>query len=119
MLASPTWRGGADAHVNRLLAVLLVWLAVLVHPSEAHASWTRMTTEHFVFVGDAAEGTIRSIAERLEMFREVISRVLSSQATSNSLPTVVIVFQNARSLAPFRPVFEGRPVELAGFFVSG
>ena len=48
--------------MNRRVAVLIVSLAALLYPREAQARWTRVTTEHFVFVGDASEASIRSIA---------------------------------------------------------
>ena len=98
--------------------MLIVALAALLYPRTAQARWTRVTTEHFVFVGDASEASIRSIAGRLEMFHEVIGRVLPGQPAGTPIPTVVLVFQNARSLAPFRPMFQGKPVELAGFFAG-
>ena len=105
--------------MNRTAIVLLVWLAVLLCPSAADARWIRLSSEHFVFIGDASEGTIRNIAQRLELFHEVIGRIFSSQVTASPVPTVVIVFQNARSSAPYRPMFNGKPVDAAGYFALG
>ena len=95
---------------------LMVWLAVFSCPSEAAAKWTRLSSEHFVFVGDTSERELRDMAQRLELFREVVTRIFSKSTTASSIPTVVVVFQNAKSMAPFRPMFEGKPVELAGYF---
>ena len=101
------------------MTTLFVLLAVLFTPSLADARWIRLTSEHFVFVGDAGEGTIRTIADRLELFYEVISRIFSTQVTASPVPTVVIVFQNARTFAPYRPTFNGKPVDAAGYFSQG
>jgi Tfp pilus assembly protein PilF len=105
--------------MKRTMTALMVWLAVLFTPSLADARWIRLTSEHFVFIGDAPEGTIRNIAQRLELFQDVIGRIFSTQATASPVPTVVVIFQNDRSLAPFRPVFKGKPVDAAGYFAQG
>ena len=101
------------------MTALFVLLAVLFTPSLAHARWMRLTSEHFVFVGDAGEGTIRTIAERLELFHGAISRIFYNGVPVSPVPTVVIVFQNARSFASYRPTFNGRPIEAAGYFAEG
>src|SRR5262245_7605217 len=105
--------------MKRTTTALFVLLAVLLTPSQADARWIRLTSEHFVFVGDAGEGTIRTIAERLELFYEVISRIFYNGVTPSPVPTVVLVFQNARSFAPYRPTFNGKPIEAAGYFAEG
>jgi tetratricopeptide (TPR) repeat protein len=102
----------------RRLATLLIALCVCA-PTPAWARWTRLASRHFVFVGDASERDIRNIAQRLEMFREVVGRVFSDSATNTTVPTVVMVFQNDRSFTPFKPVFQGRPVAVAGYFSPG
>jgi tetratricopeptide (TPR) repeat protein len=97
------------------------WLtlaAVLACPASAWARWTRFATGHFVFVGDAPERDMRTIAARLEQFREIVGRVFSEDMTHSPVPTVVVVFQNERSLAPYTPMFQGRPVSVAGYFVG-
>ena len=101
------------------MTAVFVLLAVLFTPSLAHARWMRLTSEHFVFVGDAGEGTIRTIAERLELFHEAISRIFYNGVPTSPVPTVVVVFQNARSFAAYRPTFNGKPIEAAGYFAEG
>ncbi len=101
--------------VRVLMAVLLFGL----WPAQASARWTRVTSENFTFVGDAPEAVIRRVAERLEQFREVLLRALPGAAGQSPVPTIVVVFSNERSLAPARPLFEGRPVDVAGYFQAG
>lgn len=99
------------------LACLFLTLAVMSSRAvEAESRWTRLRSEHFVFVGDASERDIRDVALHLEQFREVLSRVLPPAAVATTVPTVVFVFQNDSSLTPYKPTFEGKPVALAGFF---
>lgn len=82
----------------------------------AESRWTRLRSEHFVFVGETSERDLREVAQNLERFREVLSRLLPASAVATPIPTVVFVFQNDSSLTPYKPTFRGKPVELAGFF---
>ncbi len=98
--------------------LLLACLAVLALPGTAFAKWTRLSSDHFVFVGDASEREMRDIAQRLEQFRETVGHLVSNEATTSAVPTIVMVFQNERSFAPFKPQFQGKPVSVAGYFVG-
>ena len=85
----------------------------------ASADWTRLQSANFTFVGDASERDIRRVARQLEQFREVMLRALPSRPGSPPAPIVVLVFANNRSFEPFKPKFQGRTVEVAGFFRGG
>lgn len=102
----------------RAVTASLVCAVMLVAPASASAKWTRFSSEHFIFVGDASERSMRSIAQRLEQFREVAGRMLSNGAVSSPAPTIVIAFENDKSFTPFKPVYQGRPVSAAGYFVG-
>jgi tetratricopeptide (TPR) repeat protein len=102
----------------RLAVVALLVLAGLL-PSRAEAKWTEVRSANFRFIGDAPEGQIRDIAQKLELFREVMLRALPGAASGSPVPTVVLVCATARTLQPMRPLFRGNPIELAGFFQSG
>lgn len=104
--------------MNRIAVAWLIAIGLLLVPAKASARWTRLSSEHFVFVGDVSDRELRDIARRLEQFREVVGRIFSQEATSTPVPTVVLVFQNDRSFTPFKPVYRGKPVAVAGFFVG-
>jgi tetratricopeptide (TPR) repeat protein len=101
--------------MNRLTAALVVGLGLQLHASEASAKWTRLSTPHFTFVGEVSESDLRSIAQRLEQFREVIGRLFSERTATSPVPTVVYVFANERSYAPFRTMQQGKPVDSSGY----
>ena len=101
------------------MRVLLFALSFALLGGEANAEWTRLRSPNFEFVGDASERQIRHVAQQLEQFREVMVRALPDAAAGSPAPIVVIVFANDQSFAPFKPRFQGRPIELAGFFQSG
>lgn len=101
----------------RLAAVAL--LVLLARASPADASWTRLTAGNLVIVGDGSAREVRDVADRLELFRSVVGRALGREATTLPVPTVVLAFRNARSFAPFAPLYQGRPVRVAGYFIGG
>ncbi|MGE0450448.1 MAG: tetratricopeptide repeat protein [Vicinamibacterales bacterium] len=102
----------------RLVVHALAWGVVLLTAAPAAAAWTRMSSPHFSFVGDASERQMRAIAQRLERFRAVMARLLTDGDIHSGVPTVVVVFRNDRSFTPFKPVFDGKPVSVAGYFVG-
>jgi Flp pilus assembly protein TadD len=103
----------------RFSTVLLLALWFALVGGEAEADWTRLRSTNFTFVGDASERQIRSVAQQLEQFREVMVRALPPAAVAPPAPIVVIVFANDRSFDPFKPRFQERTVEVAGFFRGG
>lgn len=104
--------------MRRIAASLLVSLLLLACPTSAFATWTRLSSEHFVFIGDVPERDLKHVAGRLELFRDAIARIFPGRALSSPVPTVVIVFRDERSFAPFRPYFGNRPLPVAGFATS-
>src|SRR6188474_2211934 len=103
----------------RLRAALFLALSSGLLGGEASAEWTRLHTPNFVFVGDASDRQIRRVAQRLEQFREVMDRALPPAPGPSPAPIVVLVFANDRSFGPFKPRFQGRTVEVAGYFQGG
>ena len=98
---------------------LLALALVTIFSDVAAADWTRLQSANFTFIGDAPERDIRRVARQLEQFREVMLRALPPRPGSPPAPAVVIVFANKRSFDPFRPMFQGKPVEVGGFFRGG
>ena len=86
---------------------------------EAATKWTQLQSENFLFIGDAPEGQIRRLAERLEQFRDVLLMVLPRASGQSAVPTIVMVFDEDRSMTPVRPMFRGRPIEVGGYFQAG
>jgi tetratricopeptide (TPR) repeat protein len=102
--------------MRRLAWVVLMLAALCSGTQAAEARWTRLRSDHFVFVGNAGEREMRSVAQHLEQFRNVLSRVLPPSALATTIPTTVFVFRNDAALSPYKPAFKGKPVSLAGFF---
>jgi len=86
----------------------------------AAADWHRIDTPNFILVGDVSARELRGLAGKFEGFRETLTRVLSKGATAAAVPTVVIVFPNDKAFTPFKPTYQGKPIEgIRGLFVPG
>ena len=82
------------------------------------AQWVRVETPNFVVFGEVGEKRTRDVAAEFERFREALARVLSGAATKAPVPTTVVVFDNDRSFGPYRPLYNGKAIELSGHFSS-
>jgi Tfp pilus assembly protein PilF len=102
----------------RAALALAVCLLVVCAPREAAAKWTTLRSPNFLFVGDASERQIRTVAQRLEEFREALARVLPGNAGASPVSTTVVVFQTDAGMASYRPQFQGKAVEVAGYFLG-
>jgi tetratricopeptide repeat protein/uncharacterized protein DUF1570 len=116
-IRSPFLRCGSQFSVWSVVS--LSALLVIGAPAVAAAKWTRIRTEHFVFVGDASEGEIRRVAQKLDQFREVLRRVLPGNGTRSPVPTIVIVFRNNAAFEPYKPHFQGHSIKVSGYFQPG
>jgi hypothetical protein len=97
-----------------VLAAIVASLARLV----AASAWTTLNSANFVMVGDAGERSLHDVALRLEQFRAVIALLFPRVKQSTGVPTVVVVFGSNKAYEPFRPRYQGKTVQVAGYFVQ-
>jgi hypothetical protein len=97
-------------------AIALVALAIA---TPASAAWHRVDTPNFVVVGDVGTRDLRDTAIKLEGFREGLRRLFPGVQTTAPVPTVVIVFPNNDAFTPFKPTYQGKPREVAGYAAPG
>jgi len=96
-------------------AVLALTLASDV--AVADAKWSRVDTTNFIVIGAAGEQRLRAIGAQFEGFREALTRLLSSNVTRTAVPIVVIAFPDQKSFQPFKPVYQGKTVDVGGLFL--
>ena len=101
---------------NRVALAGLLVLTVAVRADAAQ--WVRVETPNFVVFGEVGEKRTREVAAEFERFREALGRVLAGAASRAPVPTTVIVFDSARSFEPYRPLYNGKPIDVAGYFSS-
>jgi cytochrome c-type biogenesis protein CcmH/NrfG len=100
------------------LILLLAFLAPCGRASEK-PKWLRVTSANFVVYSDAGEKRARAIAERLEGFRALLATLFPKViAAAQSEPLVVIAFHDDGAFKPFKPLFNGKPANLAGVYLS-
>ena len=69
-----------------------------------------------MLLGEQGDKPLRRVAERMEQFREVFGRVFPSTKQAMPAPIVVHVFGSERGYQPFMPLFNGKRVDVGGYF---
>ena len=82
-------------------------------------NWRSVRTNNLLVIGNAEPEKLRQVAAWLEFFHRAFGRVISRNVIDSSVPTTVIVFRDDASFRPFKPLYQGRPANLAGFFQPG
>jgi tetratricopeptide (TPR) repeat protein len=107
---------GGRAAIAACLAVVLSASYGLTRPAAAASKWTRLRTANVVLIGEGGDRPLRQVAERLEQFREVFGRLFPSTRKAMPAPIVVYVFPSVKAYQPFMPLFDGKRVDVAGYF---
>jgi tetratricopeptide (TPR) repeat protein len=102
-----------------LAAILCLLLVAAASPAGAKETWTRVRSENFLLVGNAGERDMREVAARLEQFREVFARLATNANFVSPVPTTVIVFKSNVSFQFFKPLYQGSPSDVVGYFQPG
>src|SRR5678815_1250261 len=97
---------------------MFVLLLLCAFHAVAADKWTRVQSRNFTLVGNASENEIRDVAEGLEVFRTAFSRFFTVKEGS-STSTTVIVFRSDQAFKPFKPTYQGKPANIAGYFQPG
>lgn len=85
----------------------------------ARETWTSVRSKNFFLVGNASEREIKQVATRLEQFRDVFTRLLPRANFNVPVPTTVVVFKSDSSYKPYKPLYQGKPANVAGYFQPG
>lgn len=86
---------------------------------QSRESWRSIRTNNLFLVGNAAEEDLRQAALWLEFFHSSFAQLISRSVVDSSVPTTVIVFKDDPSFIPFKPLYQGRPANVAGYFQPG
>jgi tetratricopeptide (TPR) repeat protein len=104
--------------MKRLAPILatFVLLTILAADRDVFAkdTWISVRSRNFQLIGNAGEKDIRQVANRLEQFREVFTRLFPKAKFTSPVPTTVVVFKNDKSYSPFRS-----SSNIAGYFQPG
>ena len=101
---------------RRLILPTLI-LGLFPSTGLARERWIRLSSPNFETVSNASEKKSRTLIRELEQFRQVFSELF--HLTNDRVPVTVFIFRNDKSFTPFKPVYEGKPATVAGFFQGG
>src|SRR5690349_15176601 len=105
------------------LCITLFLLLFLALPTPVAAqtrdTWRSVRTNNLLVIGNADPERLRQVAVWLEFFHSAFGRLVSRNVLDTSVPTTVVVFRDDASFVPFKPLYQGRPASLAGFFQPG
>jgi tetratricopeptide (TPR) repeat protein len=105
------------------LFIAVFLLVVLTVPTPAAAqtrdSWRSVRTNNLFVIGNAEPERLRQVAVWLEFFHSAFGRLVSRNVLDSSVPTTVVVFRDDASFTPFKPLYQGRPANVAGYFQPG
>jgi hypothetical protein len=99
--------------------LLFLWLLGAARDTAPPAGWVRVESPNFVVFGELGEKQTREYAAEFERFREALARVVPGAAIRPAAPAIVFVFKNADTFAPYRPLYNGKPVQVGGYFAGG
>ena len=100
-------------------SIILALLALAAAVTPAAAEWVRVDSANFVVFGEIGEKGTREYAAEFERFREALARVVPGAAIRPAAPALVFIFKDARSFEPYRPLYNGKPVDVSGYFAGG
>jgi tetratricopeptide (TPR) repeat protein len=97
---------------------VVVLILLLTIPSTAADTFVEVKSKNFLIVGNASAKQVRNVAESLELFRWGFLRFFKIPTTF-SAGTTVVVFRTEDDFSPFKPMYEGKPANIAGYFQGG
>jgi tetratricopeptide (TPR) repeat protein len=102
--------------VGRLSSTLAIAAALAASaPVHAEPKWTMLRSGVLTVIGDQSPSTLRDIAVQIEQFRTVVGGLIHDANRPPSVPTVVFVVGERKSLQPIVPLYNGHPIALAGY----
>lgn len=55
----------------------------------------------------------------MEQFRDVFSRIFTKSKASSAIPITVIVFKDDNAFKPYKPLYQGKPATVSGYYQPG
>ncbi len=96
---------------------LFVTVLVSSIAAQADQQWVEVDSSHFSVATDSGEKRAREVAQRFEQMRMAFG-VIFKKVNVNTAPLQIIAFRNNKELRQFSPLYGGKPIELAGFFLG-
>ena len=85
--------------------------------ARADQQWVEVDSSHFSVATDGGEKRAREVAQRFEQMRMAFG-VIFKKVSVTTAPLQIIAFRNGKELRQFAPLYGGKPIDLAGFFLG-
>lgn len=82
-------------------------------------AWRSVKTNNLFVIGDADAESLRQVAVWLEFFHSAFASLISRSVLNSTVPTTVVVFRDESSFLPFKPLYQGKPANVSGYFQPG
>lgn len=97
---------------------LLFTFGVLLCTGARADTWTQVRSTHFVVNTDAGADRGRQLTLRFEQMRAIFGQLILRSEVNLPVPLTIIAFRNSDEMQAHVPVFQGKAVDLSGFFVG-
>ena len=98
-----------------LVFATISWAHALPRPKE---EWIELRTANFTLFSSAGEKDTRRLATDLERLRDALTQLSPGLALQSPYPTYIFVFKNADSFRPYQRLYNGKPLDSGGYFLS-
>lgn len=105
--------------MKTVIALLLAVLCSFPALPQTRDNWRSVRTNNLFVIGNADAEKIRQVAAWLEFFHSAFARLVSRNVLESSVPTTVIIFRDDAAFMPFKPLYQGRPANISGYFQPG
>jgi tetratricopeptide (TPR) repeat protein len=95
---------------------LLIVCTTMFASSSEQQHWMEVHSNHFVVLTDSDVKHGRDVAYRFEQMRYVFGAVMQKSAVNLPVPLQIIGFRSRAELLQYAPLYQGKPVDMAGFF---
>ena len=110
------FRGSA---MHRLRLCILLFACSVVFCLGARAdTWNQVRSAHFVLNTDAGADRGRQVLLRFEQVRALFGQLILRSEVNVPVPLTIIAFRSSEEMQAHVPVYQGKAVDLSGFFVS-
>ncbi|MGA9771845.1 MAG: tetratricopeptide repeat protein [Blastocatellia bacterium] len=93
-------------------------ITLTASPVLAKDKWISLSTKNLYVISNADEGDTREMALKIEQFHYVFTRLFGIR-TEGFLPVTVILFKNDGAFKPYKPLYNGKPANVSGYFQPG
>ena len=104
---------------RRRFAIALFAFLLTSSLSFCAEQWSQIRSPNFDIITDAGEKRGREAALRFEQIRGAFAVVFQNAAPATPVPLQIVAFHSNRELRHFSPLWNGKPIEVAGLYVPG